>query len=94
MITRQTTNAWLTSSTVNGNSQLLGRARNGWALSDSAVQRSQHLVLCAVAAKGLFVLRTHDGEGAQNVGRIVGIQSTLLALSYMVVASAYYILIA
>ena len=29
-----------------------------------------------------------------SFGRIVGIQSTLLALSYMVVASAYYILIA
>jgi uncharacterized membrane protein YecN with MAPEG domain len=29
-----------------------------------------------------------------SFGRIVGIQSTLLALSYMVVTSAYYILIA
>ena len=38
-------------------------------------QGSQNIVPGAVAAKRLDVLVAHDGEGTQNVGRIVSVQA-------------------
>ena len=39
------------------------------------MQQGQHIFLRAVTAKSLDVLIPHDGEGVQDVGRVVGVQA-------------------